>query len=52
MLKFKDGAGNVKFLLRDSDTQPVDVDRLVMDNTKSEEEAESTEEDKKNKETN
>ena len=37
MLKFKDKTGRVKFLLRDEDPAPVDVDQLVMEQLKKEE---------------
>lgn len=36
MLKFKDKLGNIRFLLRDSDTQPIDIDKLVIEQAKSE----------------
>jgi len=38
MLKFRDSTGKVKFILRDSDTQPVDIDKLVMDQSNPTEE--------------
>ena len=31
MLRFKDKTGQVKMIIRDEDTQPVDIDKLVLE---------------------
>lgn len=37
-LKFKDKLGNIKFLLRDADTVPLDIDKQILDVLKKEDE--------------
>lgn len=43
-LKFKDKSGNTKFVVRENDTQPLDADKLVLQDVQgSSEEKETTE---------
>ena len=47
MLKLKDKDGKVKFLVRDQDTGPVDIDSLVLEDLVNQEEEENEAESEK-----